>query len=113
MSARCSVAVAKDILRRRHSERFHERPRRSSIILQYLCDHLQGGFYVAPVVATFGGGSVKLQTLGPDGSTTYQLTAQPVISARAVRQLCSTAAGAVQIYDRDRDWRLLLCVRRA
>jgi hypothetical protein len=30
---------------------------------------LQGGLYAAAVVATFGGGSVKLQVLGPDGST--------------------------------------------
>lgn len=30
---------------------------------------LRGGKYAAAVVATFGGGSVKLQTLGPDGTT--------------------------------------------
>lgn len=30
---------------------------------------LLGGKYGAAAVATFGGGSVKLQTLGPDGST--------------------------------------------
>lgn len=30
---------------------------------------LKGGKYGAAVVATFGGGSVKLQMLGPDGST--------------------------------------------
>lgn len=31
--------------------------------------HLRGGKYAAAAVATFGGGSVKLQALGPDGST--------------------------------------------
>lgn len=30
---------------------------------------LDGGRYAVAVVATFGGGSVKLQALGPDGST--------------------------------------------
>jgi hypothetical protein len=30
---------------------------------------LLGGRYMAAAVATFGGGSVKLQCLGPDGST--------------------------------------------
>jgi len=30
---------------------------------------LRGGRYAVAVVATFGGGSVKLQALGPDGST--------------------------------------------
>lgn len=35
---------------------------------------LKGGKYAASVVATFGGGSVKLQKLGPDG-TTYQSVA--------------------------------------
>lgn len=30
---------------------------------------LAGGLYAADAVATFGGGSVKLQALGPDGST--------------------------------------------
>jgi hypothetical protein len=30
---------------------------------------LKGGKYQACVVATFGGGSVKLRTLGPDGTT--------------------------------------------
>jgi hypothetical protein len=30
---------------------------------------LKGGKYQACVVATFGGGSVKLRTLGPDGSS--------------------------------------------
>jgi hypothetical protein len=30
---------------------------------------LKGGKYAAAAVATFGGGSVKLQALGPDGST--------------------------------------------
>lgn len=28
-----------------------------------------GGYYNAAVIATFGGGSVKLHLLGPDGST--------------------------------------------
>jgi hypothetical protein len=30
---------------------------------------LKGGKYAVAVVATFGGGSVKFQTLGPDGTT--------------------------------------------
>lgn len=30
---------------------------------------LDGGIYALSVVATFGGGSVDLQVLGPDGST--------------------------------------------
>lgn len=30
---------------------------------------LRGGKYAVAAVATFGGGSVKLQALGPDGST--------------------------------------------
>lgn len=30
---------------------------------------LKGGKYAVAAVATFGGGSVKLQRLGPDGST--------------------------------------------
>lgn len=30
---------------------------------------LKGGKYAAAAIATFGGGSVKLQVLGPDGST--------------------------------------------
>jgi hypothetical protein len=30
---------------------------------------LRGGRYAIAVLATFGGGSVKFQTLGPDGST--------------------------------------------
>ena len=33
--------------------------------------NLRGGKYGAEALATFGGGSVKLQRLGPDGST-YQ-----------------------------------------
>jgi hypothetical protein len=35
---------------------------------------LRGGKYGAASVATFGGGSVKLQTLGPDGSTWLSLS---------------------------------------
>jgi hypothetical protein len=35
---------------------------------------LQGGEYAVASTATFGGGSVKLQRLGPDGST-YQSVA--------------------------------------
>ena len=35
---------------------------------------LQGGKYAVASTATFGGGSVKLQRLGPDGST-YQSVA--------------------------------------
>jgi hypothetical protein len=30
---------------------------------------LKGGYYMVAVVATFGGGNVELQGLGPDGST--------------------------------------------
>lgn len=30
---------------------------------------LNGGYYVVAVVATFGGGNVELQALGPDAST--------------------------------------------
>ena len=34
---------------------------------------LQGGYYVVAAVATFGGGSVELQALGPDQSTWLSL----------------------------------------
>lgn len=30
---------------------------------------LKGGYYMVSAVATFGGGNVELQALGPDGST--------------------------------------------
>lgn len=30
---------------------------------------LKGGYYLVAAIATFGGGSVELQGLGPDGST--------------------------------------------
>jgi hypothetical protein len=30
---------------------------------------LEGGYYTLDVVATFGGGTVKVQAVGPDGST--------------------------------------------
>lgn len=41
---------------------------------------IKGGAYLVSVVATFGGGSVKLQILGPDGST-YLDTKQPFDNA--------------------------------
>lgn len=41
---------------------------------------IKGGGYLVGVVATFGGGSVKLQVLGPDG-TTYLDTKQPFDNA--------------------------------
>lgn len=31
--------------------------------------YLKGGYYMVTAVATFGGGNVELQGLGPDGST--------------------------------------------
>lgn len=31
--------------------------------------YLKGGYYMVAAIATFGGGNVELQTLGPDGST--------------------------------------------
>ncbi len=34
---------------------------------------LQGGYYMVAAVATFGGGSVELQALGPDQSTWLSL----------------------------------------
>ena len=34
---------------------------------------LKGGYYMVAVVATFGGGSVELQGLGPDASTYLSL----------------------------------------
>jgi len=37
--------------------------------------HLNGGIYSVDVVATFGGGSVKLQKVGPDGATSIDLKA--------------------------------------
>ena len=42
---------------------------------------LKGGKYGAAVVATFGGGSVKLQTLGPDGSTYVSVSSGTDFSA--------------------------------
>lgn len=41
---------------------------------------IKGGGYLVSVVATFGGGSVKLQILGPD-NTTYLDTKQPFDNA--------------------------------
>ena len=42
---------------------------------------LAGGKYAAAVVATFGGGSVKLQALGPDGSTYLSVSSGTDFSA--------------------------------
>lgn len=42
---------------------------------------LLGGKYAVAAVATFGGGSVKLQTLGPDGSTWLSVAAATDLSA--------------------------------
>jgi hypothetical protein len=42
---------------------------------------LRGGKYGVSVVATFGGGSVKLQRLGPDGSTYLSVSSGTDFSA--------------------------------
>jgi hypothetical protein len=42
---------------------------------------LQGGYYVVAVIATFGGGNVELQMLGPDGSTYLSLPTALKLSA--------------------------------
>jgi hypothetical protein len=55
---------------------------------------LKGGFYVMAAVATFGGGSVELQMLGPDQSTF--LTTPAAYPVGATMKL--SAAGAIQGY---------------
>jgi hypothetical protein len=45
---------------------------------------LQGGTYQVAVVATFGGGSVGLQMLGPDGSTWLAVHAALTAAGAAV-----------------------------
>lgn len=42
---------------------------------------LQGGLYRAAAIATFGGGSVKLQMLGPDATTYLSVEAATDFSA--------------------------------
>lgn len=43
--------------------------------------YLKGGKYAAAAVATFSSGSVKLQTLGPDGSTWMSVSSGTDFSA--------------------------------
>jgi hypothetical protein len=43
--------------------------------------NLKGGNYQVCAVATFGGGSVKLETLGPDGSTYLPVNSATSLSA--------------------------------
>jgi hypothetical protein len=42
---------------------------------------LQGGKYAAAAIATWGGGSAKLQALGPDGSTFLSVSSATDFSA--------------------------------
>jgi hypothetical protein len=42
---------------------------------------LKGGKYLVEALATFGGGSVKLQALGPDGSTWLSVSSATDFSA--------------------------------
>ena len=45
---------------------------------------LDGGLYMVAVVATFGGGNVELQGLGPDGSTYLSLPTALKLSANGM-----------------------------
>jgi hypothetical protein len=47
----------------------HEAVKFSNFATDQTFNLTQGGLYMGSVVATFGGGSVKLQILGPDGTT--------------------------------------------
>lgn len=70
-----------------------------------------GGTGLFSVVATFGGGSVTLQYLGPDGSTwltaATALTANGVAQVRLppgrVRAAVATATGVYANFDQMRD----------
>lgn len=55
--------------------RAHESVKFSNISASTSPFVLEGGLYAASAVATFGGGSIKLQMLGPDGSTYLDLKA--------------------------------------
>jgi len=53
----------------------------SSISASTAAFQLRGGKYAVAAVATFGGGSVKLQALGPDGSTYLSVASATDFSA--------------------------------
>jgi hypothetical protein len=55
---------------------------------------LKGGYYMVAAAATFGGGSVELQMLGPDQSTWLSVPA--ALPAGVALKL--SAAGAIQGY---------------
>jgi hypothetical protein len=56
--------------------------------------YLKGGFYMVAAVATFGGGSVELQALGPDQSTWLSVPAAFPVGAA----LKLTVAGVIEGY---------------
>jgi hypothetical protein len=64
---------------------------------------LDGGYYMVAAVATFGGGSVELQALGPDGSTW--------LSAPTALKL--TAAGMIAGYLPDGIYRFAIATATA
>jgi hypothetical protein len=55
---------------------------------------LKGGYYVVAAVATFGGGNVELQALGPDQSTWLSMPAALPVGAA----LKLSAAGMIEGY---------------
>jgi uncharacterized membrane protein YeiH len=48
---------------------------------------LKGGYYIVAVVATFGGGSVELQMLGPDNTTWVSLPTALKLTARRAHEI--------------------------
>jgi|SRR5215467_5318979 len=63
---------------------------------------LKGGKYAVEVVATFGGGSVKLQTLLPDGSTVASVSSTTRLHGERIRHR-RPRARAISTHGDDRD----------
>jgi hypothetical protein len=69
---------------------------------------VKGGAYGLSVVATFGGGNVQLQLLGPDGSTWLNvgsaITANGVVDGRSnatsMWPLCPSREASIAPHDR-------------
>jgi hypothetical protein len=58
---------------------------------------LAGGTYLLSGVATWGGGNIEVQKLGPDGSTLLSLPTPMKLSANGVTAPASLPAGQYQL----------------